>query len=218
MESELKEHRVLPVDLCESDLMNMCGRYHFDDTGLPLLREVYENYFRNAAVSAYFSWSGHIGDKAVVLMTLGEDVDRVQSSLMEEESLSEAYMAECIAMELLMKAYGRGDDFLRERTGLWCGQYEFPGTGRPMEDVAEIVDSFGQEEISYNGAYMLIPKKSVAYIVPLQTKEPEVKRKQSLCAGCNRTDCEKRAGSPKELNYGYRRIFSKGGGKGCGKD
>ncbi len=211
MESERKEHRILSVDLCESELKNMCGRYHFGDTGLPLLREVYEKYFRNTAVSAYFSWGGQIGDKAAVLMTLGEGVDCVQSDLMEEGSLSEAYMAECIAMELLMKAYGRGDDFLRRHTGLWCGQYEFPGTERPMEDVAQIVDFFGQEEISYNSAYMLIPKKSVAYTVPLQAKEPEAEREQSLCAGCNRKDCEKRAGDPKVLNYGYRRIFGKGG-------
>lgn len=192
MENERKEHRLVSIDLCATDLRDICGRYHFGDIGFPLLMEIYKKYFKNNMVSAYFAWSKKETDRASVLMTLGKKVDDIQNRFMEEGRLSEAYMMECIATEQLAKAYAKGDDFLHEKTGLWCGKYEFPGTERPMEDIAEIVDAFDQEEIFYNAAYVLMPKKSVAYTVLMQEEEPDMRREQALCTGCGREGCERR--------------------------
>lgn len=214
----LVRHELIKAELCESDLKNMCGRYHFDDIGLPLLRKVYKNYMENCMVSAYFSVSEKEPGRAAVLMTLGKGIDDMQNRLMEEGKLSEAYMVECIAMELLTRAYALGDEILHKQTGWWCGQYEFPGADQPLEAAAEIVDAFGETEVSYNNAYVLFPKKSTAFIIRMQKEKPDRKREQLLCAGCTNQKCEKRLTESKELNYGYRRIFGERGGNRCRKD
>lgn len=199
------EHELITVSLCENELKAICGRYHFRDTDLPLLKEVYHDHFEPCFVSAYFIWSAESSEKVKVLMTLGSTIDEIQNHLMTTGQMSEAYILECLSMELLTKAYKKADDFLHDKTGLWCGLYVFPGSGDSLEGVAEIVDSFRQEEIRYNEAYTLIPKKSVAYVVLMEEKAPVIERETMLCAGCSRHTCENRKQT--DLNYGYRRIF-----------
>lgn len=199
------KHELITVSLCENELKALCGRYHFRDTDLPLLKEVYQEYFEPCIVSAYFIWNSKSLEEAAVLMTLGKAIDEMQNHLMASGQMSKAYIFECLSMELLTKAYKKADDFLHDKTGLWCGVYMFPGSDGSLEGVAELVDSFRQEEIIYNEAYNLIPKKSVAYKVTMVEEAPATERESMLCASCSRHTCENRKKT--ELNYGYRRIF-----------
>lgn len=207
------EKKKLLIKLKEKDLKNMVGRYHFRDTDLPRLQQVYEDVFQESFVSVFFKED--YGDKkeTAVLMTLGSSVDAIQSCLMEEEKLSESYMIECLSMEILAGAYRELDALLLAKSGRKSGGYSFPGADTPIETVAEIVDSFQQELVTYNEQFMLIPKKSVAYLIK-RTGE------KSLCAGCSNISCENRENqndnhNGKELNYGYQRIFGKRGNDKC---
>ncbi len=199
------EHELITVSLCENELIAICGRYHFRDTDLPLLKEVYQEHLKPCMVSTYFLWNAESLEEAKVLMTLGKAIDEKQNHLMGTGQMSKAYILECLSMELLTKAYKKADDFLHDKTGLWCGVYMFPGSDGSLEGVAELVDSFRQEEITYNEAFNLIPKKSVAYKVMMVEEAPSLERESMLCAGCSRQTCENRKQT--ELNYGYKRIF-----------
>ncbi|WMC93536.1 hypothetical protein [Kineothrix sp. MB12-C1] len=209
--SQVAEHRLLQVDLCESDIKNICGRYHFEDIDLPLLQEVYGSYLKGCMISAYFTWLEE--DRIAAVLTLGKEIDEVQGGLMEGGKLSEAYMLECLSSELLMKAYEKADDFLQDRTKLWCGMYEFPGSDCPIEELGNLLLASGQKEVTCNEAYALIPQKSVAYFVRMQREKSKMKREQSLCANCKNYSCNNRREEEKEkaVPYGYMRIFGKGG-------
>ncbi len=199
------EHKLITVSLCENELKTICGRYHFRDTDLPLLKEVYQDHLEPCNVSAYFTWDTGNLEKVKVLMTLGKAIDEIQNHYMTISQMSRAYILECLSMELLTKAYKKADEFLHDKTGLWCGSYVFPGSDDSLEGITELVDSFMQEEITYNDAYTLMPKKSVAYIVPMEEKAPVMERESMLCASCSRHTCENRKQTV--LNYGYQRIF-----------
>lgn len=181
--------RQLIVSLCEKDLGNMCGRYHFGDAGLPLLRTVYADGIKECRASLFLRLNDREAGTAAVLITLGEGIDRMQDRFMEEGRLSEAYMIECLAMELLNKAYICTEELLQEACGMWCSAYKFPGCELPLVMAAEIVDAFEQKEVTYNGAYVLIPKKSVAFIMEIQKEKPKAVRENMLCAGCGNKKC-----------------------------
>lgn len=217
------EHVFITVSLCENELKSICSRYHFKDTDLPLLQKVYKEYLHSGMVSAYLKWCGDAPEDAIVLMTLGKKIDHIENSFMEEEQILKAYILECLSMEMLSKAYSKADQYLHDKTGLWCGRYIFPGSDCPLEGVAELVDQLMQEEIIYNEAYTLIPKKSVAYKVYLETTAPDIERRLQLCGNCSKEICESRMvnlsadseisiNKKKELNYGYQRIFKQKGG------
>lgn len=208
------EHVFLPVGLCEREIEEMCGRYHFGDTGLIPLKGVYADFFAASAVSIYFIIRQRTGSpvekEAVVLMTLGKEPDKLQEDFMQKEQLTEAYMVDCIAMELLSRAYVQADELLHQRTGLWCMAYQFPGVQQPIGEIKELFRLFTQEEVRYNEAYALLPQKSVIYTVPLSEKKKGIERAEEMCAACGRKDCAGRRHREKKsinLNYGYQRIF-----------
>lgn len=222
----------ISVGLCEGDLKNMCSRYHFEDTGLSLLQTTYRECFAERMVTVYcreVPYSGenrrrdweipcdggenHCGggaeEKLAVLMTLGQQTDEMQAGYMKQGKLSEAYAMDCIAAELLYRAYEEADRLIFEKTGMWCGRYRFPGSDIPMEVNREIVEAMGAAEVVCNDAFVLIPKKSVAYLTYMQKEKPETGRRNTMCADCGRKDCpnQRTEKSAAELNYGYRRIF-----------
>jgi hypothetical protein len=61
------------------------------------------------------------------------------------------------------------------------------------------------EDISYNQAYMLTPKKTVVFLTALR------KERQDgfchVCERCSNVGCPNR--QTEHLNYGYQRIFGK---------
>lgn len=207
----------LEVSIGEKDRTDICGRYHFGDTGPVLLQEVYEEFLAGIGAAVYYEIleGAENGKKeAWVIVTLGSRPDEAQEKLMAAGRLSEAYMVECLSMELLTAACGKADRLLHEKSGLWCGAYLFPGVQSPIEELRQLFTVLKPEEVRYNSAYALVPQKSVAYRVPLLSGRPERGRREETCAGCNRKDCSARClqawesgAAAKNLNYGYRRIF-----------
>lgn len=200
-------HVLIPVSLCEKDMKNMCGRYHFGDTGLRPLIKAYAEFLPDRKASVYYEWLEE--KRAAVLITLGKEPDLIQERLMEKGRLSEAYMVECLAAELLAVAYQQADCLLHEESGLWCFTCEFPGVQQPIEALEALFRTVPQEEICYNEAYALSPLKSVAYVALLSDEKPAGSRMDKMCAGCGRKECAGRRVKygDSSLNYGYRRIF-----------
>lgn len=211
MNKQKTNRKWIHIRLEEKDFQEICGRYHYEDTDLVLMKEIYDKYLREKAVTAWFRTGYDANDNVAVLMTLGAATDERQNQLLEAGRMTEAYMLECLAMAVLERAYGQMDELLHEETGMWCVEYCFPG-GEDMEQVADIVRVMEQEEVYCNHAYMLVPKKSVAYVAVLGEEKQAHECAMKVCAGCERKDCPNRAHTEedvekKNLNYGYQRIF-----------
>ena len=199
---------LISIRLEEHDFRAICGRYHYGDTDLVLLKEVYDKYLKKKAVSAWYQIGYDKAENAAVLMTLGAETDEIQNRLSDEGRLAEAYMLECLAMAVLERAYGQMDELLHAQTGLWCTGYRFSG-GDDMTEVVTMVKDMEQEEVYCNESCVLIPKKSVVYVAVLQANPANQNCAQKVCAGCGRKDCPNRAEleTGHKLNYGYQRIF-----------
>jgi cobalamin-dependent methionine synthase I len=140
-----------------------------------------------------------------VIVSLGAGIDALQESYEEKGCLTDAYMIECIAMELLQKTYELAAEALHETYGLWMDGYDFLGERYPIELTEDLFALLAPEGISYNQAYMMTPKKTVVFLTALQKE-----RKNSSCSVCNRCSnvgCPNR--QTEHLNYGYQRIFGK---------
>ncbi len=170
------------------------------------------------------------GTQLAVIVSLGDKVDVLQNEYIDKERLTEGYMIECISMELLKTAYELTAQKIWEKYGLWMSGFVFLGERYPLELTENVFRLLAPENISYNQAYMLTPKKTVVFMAALHKE-----RKASychICDTCSNLQCPNRqsTGKTKELekgkasgelsvetrqnrvsnlNYGYQKIFGK---------
>lgn len=170
---------------------------------------------------------------ALVVLTLGKGVDALQERYTEEGRLSECYMAETIAGELLLKAYRQFNVWMEAQNGVHVARYHFFGACEnavcesglgaeelSLEAMSACVGALGLIEVRCNQACCLTPKKSVAFLAEL-TGDAGV-RCEGICAGCGRKDCPNRCEKEQEegrlcwpdfseraLPYGYARILGR---------
>lgn len=181
------------------------SRYHFREGDGERIRELTERLLSAAEPVLYYAPQGS-GEslRLAVLVTLGAGVDELQDACAEEGRLGESYMVECIAMELLGNAYEQSAERIYGHYGLWIGRFDFIGSTVPIEEMERLFCILEPQEVSYNQAYMLTPKKTVAFYTTLMEKRQESYCNQ--CETCRNTKCAHRR---THLTYGYQQIFGR---------
>lgn len=205
---------ILQIQLQEEHYKAMLTQYHFRPMDLEQLKCLGEILLRVIEPVMYYAPCRitDAEDKAAdtqlaVIVSLGAKVDDLQNEYIRREHLTEGYMIECIGMEFLKIAYEQTAEKLWEKFGLWMGAFDFLGDRYPLELIEDIFCLLAPEEISYNQAYMLTPKKTVVFITTLQRE-----RKGGychICDACSNLQCPNRQNQTVNLNYGYQRIFGK---------
>lgn len=200
------------IRLQEEQYRVMLERYHFRQTDADRLRCLGAILERLAEPVMYFApcsdaaeWKE--GTQLAVLVSLGEKVDALQNEYVAKDQLTEGYMIECIGMELLQTAYAKSAEILWKQSGLWMGGFEFLGDKYPLEWTEDIFNLLQPEDIAYNKAYMMTPKKTVVFLTTLHRE-----RRQSychVCESCSNLQCPNRQKQASHMNYGYQRIFGK---------
>lgn len=181
------------------------SRYHFDKAQEGQIRALAKRLLSVAAPVLYHApCSLEEQNRLAVLVTLGAGVDGLQDICTEEGRLGESYMVECIAMELLGNAYEQSAEKIYSHYGLWMGRFDFLGSALPIEETEALFRILEPLEISYNQAYMLTPKKTVAFYTALTQKRQASYCNQ--CDACRNTRCAHRRS---RLTYGYQQIFGK---------
>lgn len=164
-------------------------------------------------------WYRESGEAALAALTLGNCVDALQERYVQEGHLTECYMAEVIAGELMLQAYREFNRRVESESGRHVARYHFFGAqeeragnadgGRKglsgaadglcrmsLEEIPAALRALGVEEIRSNGAYCLSPKKSVVFVARL-TEDADV-RCEGICTGCGRKDCPNRCDREQE--------------------
>jgi len=214
------------IDKCTGSLFidELCRKYHYPDEEKKPLADVAlkmkEGMFCEAAFS-YRLTNNDINMPSVsVVITLGEGVDRIQDKYTESGMLSECYMTEVIAGELLLKSYRICNERIRGQFKLNVLRYLFPGS-TSEHGISEIPDMLAKSglNVKCNKAFCIIPKKSVVFHALLTPDEDAVC--EGICAGCGRSECPNRADENEDwpgrvsdlagvaFNYGYARIFGR---------
>lgn len=158
-------------------------------------------------------------DKLLVVMTLGQAFDDLIEAYEKKEELLLAYAIECLAMELLKKAYDILGAELYKREGKYPGEYHFLDN-EEMKLMPEILKGMKIRDVGCNEAYALIPQKTVVFLTELSyERKAECIR---LCENCEQINCPNRMPASEErlsvLNYGYWRILGTGGNELWKKD
>ena len=222
---------VLEAFLSPDFLEGVRRKFHYGDTKtaafqavaqemLPLMRE--EAFWDSRAFSVEGRQPGESADAVYesVIMSLGGGLDTLQERYSEEGRLSESYMLEVMASELLLKGYGAYNRYVQENRDRHVARYHFLGSEEafPLELLPELLQE-SAERIVCNSAFCLMPKKSVVFVAEL-TQDSKV-RCESICVGCHNLHCPNRAkdDSPRgrmlarmadiPLSYGYSRIFGR---------
>lgn len=212
-------------------LKGVCKKYHYGKEQEAELGTVAEEMLPLIQKEAFWesresdSFNGEQKETAGieyedVIMSLGSGLDSLQESYHEKELLSESYMLEALASELLLMGYGAYNRYVKEKRNWHVARYHFPGSEEnfPLKMVPELLEGF-QYQITCNAAFCIIPKKSVVFVAELT--QDEQAQCESICIGCHNVHCPNRVErdffrgrmlarvADMPLNYGYSRIFGK---------
>ena len=199
-------------------------KFHYEERHLTELRGVAEQMLPFIRSEAF--WAGQKSciwddnkDSAVtyedVVMTLGGGVDSLQEEFVRKGLLSECYMLEALASELLLQGYRKYNQYIRENRFRYVARYHFPGSEEefPLERIPQMLERLTPLVVC-NEAFCMLPKKSVVFAAEL-TQNAQTQC-EGICLGCNSVNCPNRITDsslterPQAdllLNYGYSRIF-----------
>ena len=137
--------------LGEAFLKGVCRKYHYGEGQEVELRAVAEEMLPLMQREAFWESreSGSFNGKQKetkgatyedVIMSLGSSLDSLQESYHERELLSESYMLEALASELLLMGYGAYNRYVREKRNWHVARYHFPGSEEnfPLKMVPEL--------------------------------------------------------------------------------
>lgn len=214
------ETEKISIDINSLNYQMLINRYHFDAENLDILTRISKQV---CEASVPVLWYGFLHKSDVMkenaspddillcaIVTLGKGVDDLQVQYNDQELLSASYMVECISMELLRTAYEQVGEIIHQKHGRWLADMSFLGEKYPLTLMDKLFPLLNPADVSYNKAYMLLPKKTVVFISELQEK-----RNDSICRtceSCSNLTCINRLKreSTVNLTYGYQRIFEKG--------
>ncbi|MBP3195649.1 MAG: hypothetical protein J6N21_01410 [Butyrivibrio sp.] len=186
----------LKISLDEACVQDFIKRYHFnkDDEKeiirlsrqlLPRVHAQFHYVLEEADLESEWDEKSP-AKKALVVLTLGQAFDEYQDSFLKKDDIHKAYIMDCLGIELMSLAYEEIDKKLLEITGLNPGDYLFVGdTHLPLSNLPGIMAKLGQKQVIFNEAYVLLPKKSVVFSVPLYEEKIIKHNKCELCGAKN---------------------------------
>lgn len=215
-------------------------KYHFDEAKEKELIGVYDQMLLGIGAYAAYRINTRVtgvkeidnNQSAIVAMTLGAGVDRLQESYIRKEQLEKSYMLECIANELLLKMYKEFNKAYARFHRRYVMKYVFIGNDISLTDIPKLLEEIkgkknGEDsnEIRANEYGVLFPSKSVVFYAVL-SENPKAEC-EGICAGCENTSCQNRYVEDNvdydkktkteeitnqtgiNMNYGFQRIFGK---------
>ncbi len=201
-------------------------KYHFNDTDEENLGKVFDEIATRCQPYAIYRINHRTtgiryideSQAAVCAITMGQKMDEILDEYNEEKLLDEAYMADCLSGELILRMYDAFNQEYSKFHRRYVNRYVFIGDTIPLTDMQSILDDIydNQEvegrEIIANEYGVLIPSKSVVFYA-LLTDNPK-QTCAGICASCGRSDCEQGkmdigmdSNSAILLNYGIQKIM-----------
>lgn len=191
----MKEDRIgtemkIEVQLGAAGVEQVLKRYHFEAEARSSLEALEKAVRPLLQARAYYCWdpegiTAGSGRMAAVLLTLGEGFDALQDLYLERQCVSEGYMLDCIGMELLMAAYEECVRRLQQECGEYAARLEFLGDRYPLELLEELVPLTGARGIAYNDQYVMTPRKTVAFLVPMEEQDEALENQGQQGEGGN---------------------------------
>ena len=203
-------------------------KYHFDKKDSIDLKRIYMEMLKLIDAKAIYKINQRVtgikeiddNQAAVVAITLGNEIDRLQEKYTEEQQITEAYMVDCIGDELLLSMYKEFNEVYARYHRRYVRKYVFIGNEISLEKIPQILEdlfeeknnklaldkeadkqrdksnaddnltALGKREIKANEYGVLTPQKSVLFYAVL-SENPEEKC-EGICLNCGNVTCENR--------------------------
>ena len=114
---------------------------------------------------------------------------------MDKELIMESYMIDCLASELLVKAYKQFVKYIEANSGKFVLKLDFLGDKYPVVMDYKLYEQDKSENISYKSCYQLSPSKTVTILQPLSEQKPE-NNVCNTCYLCKNMNCTIRENPP----------------------
>lgn len=203
--------------LSSGDWKNFYSRFHFDSGEGKRIQAIYTAMLPLVDAYGYYSLEQNLAEislpyYAYGFVTLGSGVDELSELYLQYEQIQEAYIIDCLCLELLTKAYEEFSQVVEQKSGLFLKELSFLGDTYPLDLLPDIYASLQPENISLTEGQMLKPLKTATLILNLDTERH--KNLHQLCNSCetckNLTCPTRKAGSIKiPQTYGAMQIFHK---------
>lgn len=217
----------LDLTVTESFLDTVIKKFHFSEEDRACFYDVGRKLEAAAQKEAGF-WYAEQGEAALAVLTLGAGVDVLQEEYTKAGLLTECYMAETIAGELMMNAYRDFNCWVERNTGWHVARYHFFGAqeagvqtdaAKRERDVAwqsqlhgdetvRIPDMLSLEEMSAVLHKLGITQVQCNHAYCLTPRKSVVflaeltddagVRCEGVCVSCGREDCPNRCGREQE--------------------
>lgn len=160
-------------------------KYHFDENTRERLNGMYQAVLPLLEVQAAVIPEKDT-NQALCGVTLGKGVDELQELYSSRGAVMEAYMIECLAMELLGSAYCQLAEEFWKSEQKWLDEFRFFGDALPFEEMPMAVKRL-QMGISCNEVLALRPTKSVVFQATL--KKTKGNGHGMICKFCRNVSC-----------------------------
>lgn len=201
--------------LTAADWKNFCDRFHFSSTELPVIQAIYKALLPLVDACAYYSLDQDITEisaphYAYGFVTLGSGVDEFSELYLNHEQLQEAYMVDCISLELLSKAYEEFAHIVEQDSALYLSQLSFLGDTYSLALLPQIYEKLMPDTIFLTEGHMLKPLKTATLILHLDIKKhASLAHLCNSCDACKNYSCPTRKSSSSSIprTYGAMQIF-----------
>lgn len=201
--------------LSAADWKDFCSRFHFAAADLPRIKSIYTALLPLTEVYAYYSINQDLDELSLShyaygFVTLGNGIDELSDLYLKHEQIEEAYIIDCISLVLLSKAYEEFAQIVQKETNLHLAELTFLGDKYSLDLLPKIYESLAPENIRLTDGQMLMPLKTAALILVLDTKaHSDIKKMCNSCAACKNLSCPSRKKQAASLphTYGAMQIF-----------
>ena len=201
--------------LSAADWKDFCSRFHFAAADLPRIKSIYCALLPLTEVYAYYSINQDLDELSLShyaygFVTLGNGIDELSDLYLKHEQIEEAYIIDCISLVLLSKAYEEFAQIVQKETNLHLAELTFLGDKYSLDLLPKIYESLAPENIRLTDGQMLMPLKTAALILVLDTKaHSDIKKMCNSCAACKNLSCPSRKKQAASLphTYGAMQIF-----------
>ena len=206
----------LTPELSSGDWKDFCSRFHFASTDLPHIQAIYTALLPLVECYAYYSLDQDLDEVSLShyaygFVTLGTGIDELSELYLNHEQIQEAYIVDCISLELLSKAYEEFAHIVEQDSALHLSQLSFLGDTYSLALLAQIYQKLMPDSITLTDGSMLKPLKTATLILLLDTKKhAPLAHLCNSCDTCKNYSCPTRNSSTSSLprTYGAMQIFS----------
>ena len=201
--------------LSAADWKDFCSRFHFAAADLPRIKSIYTALLPLTEAYAFYSLEQDLDEVtlshyAYAFVTLGDGIDELSDLYLKHEQIEEAYIIDCISLVLLSKAYEEFAQIVEKETNLYLAELSFLGDKYSLDLLPQIYERLAPDNIKLTDGQMLMPLKTAALILVLDTKaHSDIKKMCNSCAACKNLSCpsRKKQAAPLPHTYGAMQIF-----------